>query len=312
MPMKLLITGGAGFIGYHIARKARMNSNEVVVIDNLCAPDSSFRFESLSRQGLRLIKGNILTDIPRTGFDAIFHLAAGVSVSESFQAPNEYYTANLQGTLQVLENIRKFGGRLVFASSAAVYGESEDPFTENSALKPINIYGWTKVLGEGMIRSYCETYGISATALRLFNVYGPECHGVLHDLMSRLAERPKGLEVLGTGEQKRDFVFIDDVIDAFFRAAETSNAWRVFNVGSGHTITIKELVAALYSVLQIDPNQLPLSTTGGQSWKGDAHTLWADISHIQRTLGWSPKTSLAQGLAQTAHWYEKIHGRLGL
>jgi UDP-glucose 4-epimerase len=227
--------------------------------------------------------------------EVIFHLAAQTSVPFSMENPKEDCEINVVGTVNVLEAAKKAGARVVFASSCAVYGNPERPTSETHPTHPIAFYGLTKLLGENYIRFYQEIYGLEAVMLRIFNVYGPNCHGVLYDFLNKLQKTPDKLEVLGTGKQSRDFVYISDMVNALLKAATVPEAaGQEFNIGTGKTTSVAELAKMLIDILGLE--NVEVNCKGGQAWAGDMDITQADNSKAAKLLQWTPQVSIDEGL----------------
>ena len=228
--------------------------------------------------------------------NVIFHLAAQSSVPFSMENPTEDCSINVLGTVNVLEAARKNGARVVFASSSAVYGNPNiKPTPETFPPNPIAFYGLTKLLGEKYCQFYKENFGLEVVMLRIFNVYGPNCHGAIDDFLNKLRKNPDKLEVLGTGRQSRDFVYVADMVDFLIKAATSPMAsGEIFNVGTGITTTVSELANTIIDLLGL--KNVDIYFKGGQAWKGDMDITLADNSKAVNTLKWKPKVGLEQGL----------------
>ena len=226
----------------------------------------------------------------------IFHLAAQTSVPFSMKNPQEDCEINVIGTMNVLEAARKTDTRVVFASSCAVYGNPDlRPTPETHRTKPIAFYGLSKLLGENCCNFHRDTYGLEVVRMRIFNVYGPNCHGVMYDFIKKLQKNPKKLEVLGTGKQSRDFVYISDMVNFMLRAATSPAApGEAFNVGTGTTTSVTEIAQMLIEVMELEDVQI--SFTGGQAWEGDMDITLADNSKAVNLLEWKPKVTVKEGL----------------
>ncbi|MEM2099027.1 MAG: NAD-dependent epimerase/dehydratase family protein [Candidatus Bathyarchaeia archaeon] len=295
---KILVTGGAGFIGFHLCKKLTDFCTNVTIYDNL----SSGKLENVHDvPKAKFIKGNILNlkelcSTEKT--DLIFHLAAQVVVPYSMENPLEDFETNAHGTLNVLEKARKDDARLVFASSAAVYGNpTKFPTPEDYGFNPFSCYGLSKVVGEQYCKMYMSQYGLDITILRFANVYGPRCHGVIHDFLDKLERNPTKLEIIGTGLQSRDFVHVSDVVDALILAATRDNAvGQTYNIGFGKTIKIIDLAKMMLKILNLsDKTEI---TTTNVSWQGDIDTIWFDITKAKKELQWIPKVKLEDNLKE--------------
>jgi UDP-glucose 4-epimerase len=296
---EVVVTGGAGFIGSNLCRTLLKNGAKVTAYDNLYSGKIEF-IEDLIDKDLNFIQEDIRDQVAleeaTKNSEVIFHLAAQTSVPFSMDNPKEDCEINVVGTVNALEAARKAGARVVFASSAAVYGNPEKrPTPETYQTHPVAFYGLTKLIGENYCRFYHENYGLEVVMFRIFNVYGPDCHGAIYDFLNKLRNNPHKLEVLGTGKQSRDFVFISDMVDALVKAATSPSApGEVFNVGTGTTTSVAELAKMIVNILELA--DVDIYFTGGQAWAGDMDITLADNSKAINTLQWKPQVSLEEGL----------------
>ena len=295
---KILVTGGAGFIGYHLCNKLSGLTESLTIYDNL----SSGKIENVKDvPKATFVKGNIL-DLKKlcqlSKTDLIYHLAAQVVVPYSMENPLEDFDINAKGTLCVLEKARKDDAKVVFASSAAVYGNpTQLPTPESYGFHPFSCYGLSKVVGEEYCQMYREQYGLDIVITRFANVYGLRCHGVIHDFLDKLTTNPNKLEIIGTGKQSRDFVHVSDVVNALIivGSKEKSNG-ETYNLGVGKTVSILELAELILTILNLK-NRTVVTTTN-VSWQGDINTIWFDISKVKKELGWNPKISLEESIKE--------------
>jgi len=292
---KILITGGAGFIGFHITKKLNELGANVTIYDNL----SSGKMENVKDNPKAVfIKGDILDlknllNLPK--FDIIYHLAAQVVVPYSMENPTEDFETNARGTLNVLEKARKDKARFIFSSSAAVYGNpAKFPTSEDYGFHPFSCYGLSKVVGEEYTQIYKIQYGLEATILRFANVYGSRCHGVINDFLDKLQKNPDKLEIIGTGKQARDFVHVSDIVEAIVLAAGESAVGQTFNLGFGKTTSIIDLAQMILAILNLT-NKTRVTTTN-VSWQGDVNTIWFDITKAKNELKWCPKIRIEDHL----------------
>jgi len=295
---QVVVTGGAGFIGSNLCRTLLEQGAKVTVYDNLYSGKIEF-IQDLLDKGLNFVQEDIrnLAALEKAtkNCEIIFHLAAQTSVPFSMENPQEDAEINVIGTMNVLEAARKAGARVVFASSCAVYGNPARPTAETHPTNPIAFYGLSKLLGENCCRFYMENYGLEVVMFRIFNVYGPNCHGVMYDFIKKLQKTPDKLEVLGTGKQSRDFVYITDMVDILLKAATSSAApGQAFNVGTGVTTSVAELAQMLIEVLEL--KNVDVQFKGGQAWEGDMDITLANNSKTVNTLQWKPQVSLKEGL----------------
>ncbi|AHL22451.1 SDR family oxidoreductase [Thermococcus nautili] len=298
----IVVTGGAGFIGSHIAWEL-VRDNEVIVIDNLYTGKA----ENVP-PGAKLVKADVrdyeaIAELVSNA-DYVFHEAAQVSVVESIRDPVFTEEVNVLGTLNILRALLDGHGKLIFASSAAVYGDNPNlPLKERERPRPLSPYGVTKATAEEYLRVYHELYGLPVVSLRYFNVFGPrqsanQYAGVISIFINRaLAGEP--LVIFGDGKQTRDFIYVKDVVRANILAAESRCAnGRVFNVATGKQTSILELAMKI-----IEITGTTSSIIFDKPRPGDIRHSLADITEIKK-LGFEPKWSLEEGLKKTVEWYQ--------
>ena len=292
---KILVTGGAGFIGFHLTKKLLELGAEVTIYDNL----SNGKIENVKDNAkAKFVEDDILDlkqlcSLPK--FDLIYHLAAQVVVPYSMENPTEDFDNNARGTLNVLEKARKDKTRLVFASSAAVYGNpTQLPTPESYGFHPFSCYGLSKVVGEEYCQIYTLQYGMDITVVRFSNVYGSRCHGVIHDFLDKLQKDPAKLEIIGTGQQSRDLVNIADIVEALVLVAGKEAIGETYNLGFGETTKIIDLAKMMLKILKLT-NKTAITKTG-QSWQGDINTIWFNIDKAKKELQWTPKIRLEDHL----------------
>jgi len=296
---EVVVTGGAGFIGSHLCRTLLEHGAEVTAYDNLSTGKIEYIRDLLEKK-LKFVRGDIREPVAleeaTRNCEIIFHLAAQTSVSFSMKNPKEDCEVNVVGTLNTLESARKADARVVFASSAAVYGNPDErPTPEDYPTHPISFYGLTKCLGENYCRFYNENYGLEVVILRIFNAYGPNCHGVMADFLNKLRMTPNKLEVLGTGKQSRDFIHISDLVRfSLLAATSPTSTGQTYNLGSGTTMSVSKLAKKIIDLLGL--KGVKISFTGGQAWEGDMDITQADISKAMRDLHWRPLIELEEGL----------------
>lgn len=294
--MKTVVTGGAGFIASHLVDRLLADGHSVLVLDNF----STGRPENLAHLAreprLALERVDITSDpelaARMRGVDWVFHLAALADIVPSMERPLDYHRANVDGTVAVLEAARTAGaGRVLYAASSSCYGIPDAyPTPETAAARPQYPYALTKLLGEQCVLHWGQVYRLPVVSLRLFNVYGPRSrtsgtYGAVFGvfLAQKLNRRP--FTVVGDGTQSRDFTFVSDVADAFVTAAQSSVAGEVFNVGTGAPVSVNRLV----ELLQGDVVHVPKRP-------GEPDRTHADVSKIQRRLGWRSKVSIEEGV----------------
>jgi UDP-glucose 4-epimerase len=295
---RILVTGGAGFVGFHLCRKLSDFTSNITVYDNL----SSGKVENVKHlPKVHFVKADILDSKKLNSqekADLIYHLAAQVVVPYSMENPVEDFETNARGTLNILEKARKDDARVVFTSSAAVYGNATKlPTPESYGFDSASCYGLSKVVGEQYCNMYSKQYGLDITILRFANVYGPRCHGVIPDFLDKLSRNPEKLEIIGTGQQSRDFVHVFDVVEALTMVAVSEEAiGETFNIGFGKTIKIIDLAKMILKILGLS-NKTVVTTTN-IPWQGDINTIWFDITKAKKDLKWHPKISLEDNLKE--------------
>lgn len=302
----ILVTGGAGFIGGHLARRCLDEGHRVWVADDLSTgqkanvpEDAKFLKLDLGRQGFS-------KRLPRVKFDAVLHLAAQSSGEISSEHPAQDFRINLAGTVELLSWASRNARQFLYASSMAAYGNPASlPVAEDSPLAPLSVYGLNKSVSEEYVRRYSRP-GFGTVSFRMFSVYGPGQNmanlkqGMISIYMA-YALRQKPVLVKGSMDRFRDFVYVDDVVDAWMAALGNPAAdGRVYNVGSGRKTTVREAVREILKALGEDPDRYPVAS--GAPTPADQFGVVADISRIRSELGWRPKIGLAEGLRRMAAW----------
>lgn len=306
---KVLVTGGAGFLGSHLVERLSA-ANEVTVFDDLST--GSLRNLEGAKEEVRIHRASILhpKQLAKAleGHEVVYHLAAKTSVPESVEKPDEYWRTNVEGTLNVLKASADAGvKRAVFISSAAVYGTSEVvPKVETMRPEPASPYATTKMVGEFACEEIAQLKPMEAVVLRIFNAYGPRQEpnapyaGVVAKFTSAVAQG-RGVEIFGDGDQTRDFVYAADAAEAMELAGERPVAGQIFNVGSGSATTVTE-VARLLSEITANP----VRAVRKEIRPGDVRHSRADISKAMDKLGFTPKTSLREGIERTLAYHQGL------
>jgi UDP-glucose 4-epimerase len=331
--MRWLITGGTGFVGSNLVsrlREDRNNSHEIVVFDNLSGSTLE-NFQATANIGtarlasvaeplwdradgtVKLVVGDIrdarLVTQVIAGADIVVHLAANTGVQPSVVDPRLDCETNILGTLNCLEAARAAGvKRFVFASSGAPIGLTEPPITEKSAPRPASPYGASKLAGEGYCCAYSSSFGLPTVALRFSNVYGPYSwrKGSVIAKFIKTAMAGNDLVVNGDGTQTRDFIYINDLIDAIVRASTTEDLnGELFQISTGVETRIVDLLELLVTELVKAGMPRP-SMRFGEMGPGDVMRNYADPSKALSVLGWSPKCDLATGLGNTVRWFSGL------
>lgn len=332
----VLVTGAAGFIGFHTSRRLLAEGHQVVGLDNMSPyydpqlkadrlarletePGFSFRkLDLCDREGMEAL-------FAEGGFGTVIHLAAQAGVRHSLTNPHSYVDSNVTGTLHVLEGCRYHGvGHLVFASTSSVYGLNRAfPFSEGQgANHPITIYAATKKATEGMAHAYAHLYGLPCTGLRFFTVYGPWGRpdmALFKFTKAILAGEP--IEVFGHGKPSRDFTYIDDIVEGIVGAAaqvpagdpkwdaeapdpSTSPApWRILNIGATRMVGLMDYIRALEQCLGVEAKKtlLPMQP-------GDVMETHADTSRLTELTGYEPKVPMEEGVRRFVEWYREYYG----
>ena len=296
--MRTLVTGGAGFLGAALANRLVKEGHTVLALDDLTAGDP----RRLSPEVL-LTRGDV-RDVPKLwtllqGVDCVYHRAARVRVPESIHYPSDYNAVNVGGTVAVMEAMRDTGvRRVVLTSSGALYGEqAHQPVREQQLPNPNSPYGVSKVSAEYYLATLGALYNIETVSLRVFNAYGPgqdlpPSYPPVIPHMLRQAQTGGSLVVFGDGHQTRDFVYIDDVVEALLTAATASDVNRaVINIGSGQEVSIRDLAAKVTRVTGTRVNVLY-----NQEQPRGVSRLVANVSQAKELLGWAPWTGLDRGL----------------
>jgi len=334
-PRKVLVTGAAGFIGYHVSNTLLKSGYEVVGLDNLSdyydVELKKARLSLLSDQdSFKFLKQDVSEEAKMDKlfrdeeFDAVVHLAAQAGVRHSLNHPFVYIDSNLKGFTAILEGCRHTEvDHLVFASSSSVYGaNTRQPFSEKHSVDhPVSLYGATKKANEVMAHSYARLFGVPVTGLRFFTVYGP--WGRPDMALFRFAEgilQGRPIDVYNHGDMWRDFTYVDDVVEGIVRVLEkpakpartwssedpdparSSAPFRVYNVGCGQPVRLTDFIDAIEDVLGMESqrNLLPMQP-------GDVKSTFADTSGLEEAVGYRPQVSVEEGVRETLNWYLQFY-----
>ncbi|HLY24666.1 MAG TPA: SDR family NAD(P)-dependent oxidoreductase [bacterium] len=309
--MRIAVTGGAGFIGSHLVERLLALGHEVRCLENFDAYyDEALKRRNLGRaldsSRFRLVEGDIrdaaaMDPVLEGGSDAVVHLAARPGVRRSLEEPAAYAQINVVGTINVLEACRLHRvGRIVVASSSSVYGRSPDvPFREDeSRLMPASPYGASKLAAEQFSRVFHELYGIPVTCLRFFTVYGPRQRpDMAIAKFVRCVSTGTPLPMYGDGSTRRDYTYVRDVVEGVVGAIERSAGYRVYNLGTEDTVSLRELIATIEravgrrAVLEQHPDQ-----------PGDVPLTHASVARAARELGYAPRVGIEQGVRAYVAW----------
>lgn len=293
--MNILVTGGSGFLGKNLCRTLVNAGHNVLNVDKkACDVVETVVGDVMDQQ---------LVERHMSGIEAVFHLASYIEAGESVEMPRKYIENNVLGTLAVLEAMKKFGvKKFLFSSSAAVYGEPlRTPIKEDDRTLPINPYGMTKLAMEGLVSSYVYSYGMTGVALRYFNLYGPgedhqpETHAIPRFISQIMHDEE--VTVWGDGSNKRDYIYIDDVVSAHLLALSLPQGYHYMNLSGKNATEVRQIVALLEKII-------------GKTAKiknfpprpGDPMELFADASKAKEALGWEPKMEFEEGLKKMVEW----------
>ena len=312
--MKVLITGAAGFIGSHLCERLLGDGWQVLGVDNFDDfYDPQIKRSNiagcLENENFELVEADIrdraaMDETVGSGVDIIVHLAARAGVRPSIAQPLLYADVNVNGTTVLLEAAKEQRiGKFIFASSSSVYGNNEKvPFSEGDNVDfPISPYAATKKAGELICHTYHHLYEMSVTCLRYFTVYGPRQRPdlVIHKF-ARLIEQGKAIPVYGDGTMSRDFTYIDDIVDGTVAAMEKCAGFHIYNLGESRPITVNDLIVEIEKALgkKAIKEYVPLQP-------GDVERTYADVTKAVKELGYSPTTTIEEGLAKFVTWLRK-------
>lgn len=296
MTMKYLVTGGAGFIGTNLVERLVGEGNKVIVVDDLSAGKAERLPKKATLYRSSVCNTELLTSIMETeGIEVVIHLAALPSVPFSIDHPLESQKVNIDGTLSMLEAARRAKvRRVVYAASSSAYGDQTVmPLTETMVPQPKSPYGLHKYYGEVMLKLWHDIHKLETVSLRFFNVYGPhfDPNGAYALVIGKFLKQRmenKPMTVTGDGEQTRDFVHVQDIVDALVRASRNENVGHgeVLNVGTGRGVSVNEIARMIGGPIEYIPPRIE-----------PKHTL-ADVSYIQLMLGWQPTVKIEDGIAE--------------
>ncbi len=320
-PHNILVTGGAGFIGFHVAKRLLQEGRSVRILDNLDPfYDQEIKLRNLyeievaefDQADIRALATSADFDEVLQGIDAVIHLAALAGVRPSIERPAEYMDVNVRGTQVLLDKLRQLELDIpfIFGSSSSVYGgNTKVPFCEDDPVNtPISPYAASKRAGELLCHAWHHLSGNPVTCLRFFTVYGPRQRPemAIHKF-SRLILGAKNIPFFGDGSTCRDYTYVDDIVDGVVAALDRAQGYNIYNLGGGQTTTLAELVEMLEQALDNKAvrDRLP-------EQPGDVRQTFADVSRAQNDLGYQAKVTIAEGVAAWSEWYlaERGAGRL--
>lgn len=302
-PASVLVTGGAGFVGSHLVERLVARGDEVTVVDlraHHAGDDLAAVADRIERHhGDCTLAADLLA---RGTYATVYHLGAPAYVPPSVEDPIADLRANVEQTLHLLQAMRAHVAppRLIHVSSGAIYGEPDVPaLREDMPPAPVSPYGIDKFAAEEHVRVAARLHGLRAAILRYFPIYGPrQRKQVVYDVIGKMLRTPDGIEVFGTGDERRDLIYVDDVVEATLTVADRAPATgEVYNVGTGTCVTIAEVVAEVARALGMSPR---IDWTGAVR-PGDQRAMVADIARIS-DLGFAPATAFAEGIKNTVAW----------
>lgn len=313
--MRILVTGGAGFIGSHLSRALSKKGHDLVILDNLSSGSEQNIIHLLNKE-VKLFIGDCTkaSDVKNAikNVDVVFHFAANPEVRLELNDPKTCFHQNIFATHILLEEFRKSKAHtIVFASTSTVYGDAKViPTPEDySPLEPISIYGASKLASEALITSYAHIYNKRAIILRLANIIGPRSkHGVIIDFINKLKKNPRDLEILGDGKQNKSYLYIDDCIDAILKAFDSAKQKiEVFNIGSEDQIEVRRIAEIVCEEMNL--SNVRFKFTGGingRGWLGDVRNMLLDISKL-KSRGWKPKYNSEEAVRVTVRSILRYH-----
>jgi UDP-glucose 4-epimerase len=307
---KALVTGAAGFIGSNLVDRLLAEGVQVVGYDNFSTGSEDFLRPALAQPGFKLVRGDLLDPeallAAAQGCEFVFHLAANADVRFGLQHPRKDLEQNTLATFNVLEAARQAGMLgIAFSSTGSVYGEPNVFPTPEDAPFPTqtSLYGASKLAGEGMIQAYATGFGLRAFIFRFVSILGERyTHGHVFDFTKRLREDPSRLEILGDGQQKKSYLYVQDCVDGIFTAlSRAQGPLNIFNLGCDEACRVDDSIGWICGRLGVDPRRV---YGGGQrGWIGDSPFIFLDTTRI-RALGWTPRLDIRQGVVKTVEYLQ--------
>lgn len=310
--MKILVTGGAGFIGSHLCRKLLENGNIVVAVDNLIHGSEELVKDLLDIDSFTFIEADIFDTVKMQSlfkhnkFDMVYHLVANTSVKNGGYSPILDIRETLSSTIEVLNYVAQYGvKKFMFASSSTVYGTMDEVMRESSAhLQPISFYGAAKLAGEAFTSAFSSMYGIQMWVVRLSNVVGSDStHGIVHDIKNKLQQDTKELHLLGDGTQAKPFIHVDDVVEGILHAInKLTDQYNVIQVGNEQQISMREVAEIILKELNLDTKII--FSDSATTWAGDVGRYRYDVTKL-KSLGWAPKWNTREAIRNSVKQYDK-------
>ncbi len=309
--MRILVTGGAGFIGSNLVDRLISEGHTVVAYDNYSTGKEEFLEQAKASSNFSLVTADVLdlSELTRAmhGCDFVFHLAANADVRFGTEHPRKDLEQNTIATFNVLEAMRAAGvRRIAFSSTGSIYGEPEIFPTPEGAPFPIqtSLYGASKLAGESLIQAYCEGFGFQGYIFRFVSILGERySHGHVFDFYKSLKSNTDEMRILGDGHQRKSYLYVQDCIDAILLAIERAqDKVNVFNLGTDEFCEVNDSIGWITTHLGVKPK---LTYSGGKrGWIGDSPFIFLDCRQI-RTLGWQPKLSIKEGVIRTLKYLQE-------
>ena len=309
--MRVLVTGGAGFIGSHLTERLLREGHDVRVYDNFSTGQRQFLEIAKADEKFELIEADLLDearlDRSMKGVEFVWHLAANADVRFGTDRPRRDLEQNTIVTSNVLESMRRNGvNRIAFSSTGSIYGEADIIPTPEDCPMPIqtSLYGASKIACEGLISAYCEGFGMRGWIFRFVSILGERyTHGHIFDFYRRLLDNPNSLHILGNGRQKKSYLYVQDCLEAMFKAVDSaSDVVNVLNLGTDEYIEVNQSVDVITGHLGVTPCR---TYTGGErGWIGDNPFIFLKCERM-RSLGWQPQHNIREGILKTLKWLEQ-------
>lgn len=308
--MRCFVTGCAGFIGSNLVDRLLLAGHQVVGYDNFSTGQESFLDQALAHDQFCLIRGDLLAAAELTAAmcdaDIVFHLAANADVRHGTEHPERDLQQNTIATFNVLEAMRANGVlRIAFSSTGSIYGEPETFPTPEDAPFPVqtSLYGASKLAGEGLIQAYCAGFGFQGYLFRFVSILGERyTHGHIVDFVAQLRRHPHELHILGDGQQRKSYLYVQDCLDAILLAIQKADATvNIFNLGTDEWLRVDDSVDVICERLELDP--VRVYAGGARGWVGDSPFIYLDCSRI-RALGWRPALGIRESVGKTVEYLQ--------